>query len=133
MNKSQIPEKVREEAQHFFEVYIDNVMGYLEKKKVAAWWEGQQKTKLKPPNEAFMRAIEENANIPTHGADDFRRQLMAFIGQRSLNGNQINWTTTPMVKDAILFYLAEKHPEWVNTPEPTPKYRSIADAWEPAW
>jgi predicted Ser/Thr protein kinase len=129
-----IAEKVHEKCQHVFEVYIDNVMGYIEKKKVAAWWDGPAvRPKNKLPDEDFMRAIEENADISETKADDFRRSVMALVGHLSLNGQALSWTSNPQLKHAILGYIAEEHPDILQIPETPPKYRRVTDPWEPAW
>ena len=127
-----VAEKVHEKCQHVFEVYVDNVMGYLERKKVSNWW-ANSKGKVMPPDEDFMRAIEENADIGEPAADDFRRQVMAFVGHLSLIGQAISWTSNPQLKHGILGYLAEEHPDILQIPEPIPKYRRVTDPWEPAW
>lgn len=119
-------------AQRVFEDYLDNIMGYIEKKRVpiSTPCGGM---KYIPPNEDLMRAIEEHCDIHETFADDFRRQIMAFVGTMSLKGKLINWTSNPQMKKAILGYLAESDPGILETQEPTPKYRRVTDPWEPAW
>lgn len=129
-----IAEKVHEKAQHIFEVYIDNVMGYLEKREVISWWDGPaMRPKKKSPDEDLMRAIEENCDIGESGADDFRRQVVSLVGNLSLQGKYLGWTSCPQLKHAILGYIAEEHSDILQIPEPIPKYRSMTDPWEPAW
>lgn len=76
-------------AQHLFEEYLDNIMGFIEKKKVPVTTPSG--TKYRRPDETLMRAIEEHCDIPEQSADDFRRMIMTFVGMQTLKGRPVNY------------------------------------------
>ena len=56
--------------------YIDNIKAYTLKEKVKNRYTGQDEE----PDERLMRSIEEKIDIPENRKDDFRREIMNFIG-----------------------------------------------------
>jgi serine protein kinase len=56
--------------------YIDNVKAYTQKQKVRNPFTGQDES----PDERLMRSIEEKIEIPESRKDDFRREIMNYIG-----------------------------------------------------
>ena len=56
--------------------YIDNVKAYTQKEKVKNPYTGQDEE----PDERLMRAIESKIDIPESRKDDFRREIMNYIG-----------------------------------------------------
>lgn len=77
--------------------YIDNVMAYINKSKIKDPITGQDRK----PDERLMRQIEEKISIPETGAEDFRRQIAAFIGDLAHKNKQFSWDSNPKLKKAL--------------------------------
>lgn len=77
--------------------YIDNIMAYINKSKIKDPITGQDRK----PDERLMRAIESKIDIPEPGADDFRRQIAAFIGDLAVKQKQFRWDSNPKLKKAL--------------------------------
>src|SRR5690606_9382503 len=60
--------------------YIDNIKAYTLKEKVKNKYTGQDEE----PDERLMRSIEEKIEIPDNRRDDFRREIMNFIGAKAV-------------------------------------------------
>jgi serine protein kinase len=56
--------------------YIDNIKAYTQKEKVKNKYTGQDEE----PDERLMRSIEEKIDIPESRKDEFRREIMNYIG-----------------------------------------------------
>jgi len=77
--------------------YIDNIMAYINKSKIKDPITGQDRK----PDERLMRAIESKIDIPEPGADDFRRQIAAFIGDLAIKHKQFSWDSNPKLRKAL--------------------------------
>lgn len=77
--------------------YIDNVMAYINKSKIKDPITGQDRK----PDERLMRQIEEKISIPETGAEDFRRQIAAFIGDLAHKNKQFTWDSNPKLKKLL--------------------------------
>lgn len=77
--------------------YIDNVMAYINRSKIKDPITGQDRK----PDERLMRQIEEKIQIPETGAEDFRRQIAAFIGDLAHKNKQFKWDSNPKLKKAL--------------------------------
>jgi len=77
--------------------YIDNVMAYINKSKIKDPITGQDRK----PDERLMRQIEEKIQIPETGAEDFRRQIAAFIGDLAHKNKQFKWDSNPKLRKAL--------------------------------
>ena len=60
--------------------YIDNIKAYTLKERVKNKYTGQDEE----PDERLMRSIEEKIDIPENRKDDFRREIMNYIGARAV-------------------------------------------------
>ena len=69
--------------------YIDNVKAYTQREKVKNKYTGQ----TEEPDERLMRSIEEKIDIPESRKDDFRREIMNYIGALSLDGKKFDYRT----------------------------------------
>jgi serine protein kinase len=69
--------------------YIDNVKAYTQKEKVRNPYTGQHEE----PDERLMRAIEEKIDIPESRKDDFRREIMNYIGALAIEGKTFDYKT----------------------------------------
>lgn len=77
--------------------YIDNVISYVNNEKMIHPITNQPME----PDERLMRSIEEKADIPEQGCDDFRRSLAAFMGTQSRRGKEFKWDSNEELKRAI--------------------------------
>lgn len=77
--------------------YIDNVISYVNNEKMIHPITHQPME----PDERLMRSIEEKADIPEQGCDDFRRSLAAFMGTQSRRGKEFKWDSNEELKRAI--------------------------------
>ena len=66
--------------------YIDNVKAYTQREKVKNKFTGQ----YEEPDERLMRSIEEKIDIPDSRKDDFRREIMNYIGALSIDGKKFD-------------------------------------------
>jgi serine protein kinase len=83
--------------------YIDNVKAYTLKEKVRNRYTGQDE----PPDERLMRSIEEKIDIPDSRKDDFRREIMNFIGALAVEGKEFRYDTNDRLRRALEMKLFE--------------------------
>jgi serine protein kinase len=77
--------------------YIDNVKAYTQREKVKNKYTGQ----AEEPDERLMRSIEEKIDIPDSRKDDFRREIMNYIGALSLDGRKFDYRTNERLQKAL--------------------------------
>jgi serine protein kinase len=77
--------------------YIDNVKAYTQKEKVKNPYTGQDEE----PDERLMRSIEEKIDIPESRKDDFRREIMNYIGALAVEGRQFDYKTNERLRKAL--------------------------------
>jgi serine protein kinase len=83
--------------------YIDNIKAYTLKEKVKNRYTGQDEE----PDERLMRSIEEKIEIPDNRKDDFRREIMNFIGALAVEGKRFEWNTNERLRRALELKLFE--------------------------
>jgi serine protein kinase len=83
--------------------YIDNIKAYALKEKVKNRYTGQDEE----PDERLMRSIEEKIDIPENRKDDFRREIMNFIGAKAVEGKKFDWQTNDRLRRALELKLFE--------------------------
>ncbi len=83
--------------------YIDNVKAYTQKEKVKNPYTGA----YEEPDERLMRSIEEKIDIPDTRKDDFRREIMNYIGALSLDGKVFEYHTNERLHKALELKLFE--------------------------
>jgi serine protein kinase len=83
--------------------YIDNIKAYTLKEKVRNPYTGQHEE----PDERLMRSIEEKIEIPDNRKDDFRREIMNFIGAKAIEGKKFDWQTNDRLRRALELKLFE--------------------------
>jgi serine protein kinase len=83
--------------------YIDNIKAYTQKQKVRNPYTGQDE----PPDERLMRSIEEKIEIPESRKDDFRREIMNYIGALALEGKSFTWDSNDRLRSALEMKLFE--------------------------
>lgn len=90
--------------------YIDNVKAYTQKEKVKNKFTGQDEE----PDERLMRSIEERIDIPETRKDDFRREIMNYIGALSLDGKKFNYRTNERLQKALEMKLFEDQKDTIK-------------------
>lgn len=83
--------------------YIDNVKAYTQKQKVRNPYTGQDEA----PDERLMRSIEEKIEIPESRKDDFRREIMNYIGALAIDGKVFTWDANERLRRALELKLFE--------------------------
>lgn len=83
--------------------YIDNVKAYTQKERVRNQFTGQDEE----PDERLMRGIEEKIEIPESRKEDFRREIMNYIGALSLEGKKFDYKTNERLHKALELKLFE--------------------------
>jgi serine protein kinase len=83
--------------------YIDNVKAYTQKEKVRNKYTGQDEE----PDERLMRSIEEKIDIPESRKDDFRREIMNYIGALAVEGKKFDYKTNERLHKALELKLFE--------------------------
>jgi serine protein kinase len=83
--------------------YIDNIKAYTLKEKVKNRYTGQDEE----PDERLMRSIEEKIDIAENRKDDFRREIMNFIGALAVEGKKFVWNTNDRLRRALELKLFE--------------------------
>lgn len=77
--------------------YIDNVKAYTQKEKVKNPYTGQDEE----PDERLMRAVESKMDIPESRKDDFRREIMSYIGFLAVEGRTFTYETNERLHRAL--------------------------------
>ncbi|MCB0262740.1 MAG: serine protein kinase [Calditrichia bacterium] len=112
--KSEYTEIVKNEVQRaisadedgikrLFANYIDNVKAYVQREKVKNKFTGDDED----ANEKLMRSIEEKIDIPESRKDDFRREIMNYIGALSLDNKKFEWRSNDRLAKALELKLFE--------------------------
>lgn len=83
--------------------YIDSVKAFTQKEKVRNSFTGQDEE----PDERLMRSIEEKIEIPESRKEDFRREVMNYIGALSLDGKKFNYKMNERLNKALELKLFE--------------------------
>ena len=77
--------------------YIDNVKAYTQKEKVRNPYTGQHEE----PDERLMRSIETKIDSPESRKEDFRREIMNYIGALAVEGRQFDYKTNERLHKAL--------------------------------
>ena len=83
--------------------YIDNIKAYTQRERVRNPYTGQDEE----PDERLMRSIEEKIEIPEARKDDFRREIMNYIGALAIEGKQFNYRMNARLMKALELKLFE--------------------------
>jgi serine protein kinase len=90
--------------------YIDNIKAYTQREKVKNKFTGQ----YEEPDERLMRSIEEKIDIPDSRKDDFRREIMNYIGALSIDGKTFNYKTNERLYKALELKLFEDQKDTIK-------------------
>ncbi|MSP24819.1 MAG: serine protein kinase [Myxococcales bacterium] len=83
--------------------YIDSVKAFTLREKVKDRFTGQDVE----PDERLMRAVEEKIDIPDNRKEDFRREIMNYIGALAVEGRRFDWHTNDRLRRALELKLFE--------------------------
>ena len=83
--------------------YIENVRAYTQHEKVRNRYTGKDEE----PDERLMRSIEEKIDIPESRKDDFRQEIMNYIGALALDGKKFEFSTNARLHKALELKLFE--------------------------
>ena len=83
--------------------YIDNLKAYTQREKVKNPFTGRDEE----PDERLMRSIEEKIDIPVSRKDDFRREIMNYIGALAIDGKRFEWNSNERLRKALELKLFE--------------------------
>lgn len=100
--------------------YIDNVKAYTQRERVRNQFTGMDEE----PDERLMRSIEEKIDIPESRKDDFRREIMNYIGALSLDGKKFDYKTNERLHKALELKLFEDQKDSIKL---TSLVSSVAD------
>lgn len=90
--------------------YIDNVKAYTQKERVRNKYTGMSEE----PDERLMRSIEEKIDIPESRKDDFRREIMNYIGALALEGKIFDYKTNERLHKALELKLFEDQKDTIK-------------------
>ena len=83
---------------------------YTQRERVKNRFTGQDEE----PDERLMRSIEERIDIPESRKDDFRREIMNYIGALSLDGKTFNFKTNERLQKALEMKLFEDQKDTIK-------------------
>ncbi len=83
--------------------YVDNIKAYTQKERVKNKYTGEDEE----PDERLMRSIEEKIGIPENRKDDFRREIMNYIGALAIDGKTFDYKTNARLQKALELKLFE--------------------------
>ncbi|MBL8877585.1 MAG: hypothetical protein JNG88_00570 [Phycisphaerales bacterium] len=83
--------------------YIENVRAYTQREKVRNKYTGRDEE----PDERLMRSIEEKIDIPESRKDDFRQEIMNYIGALALDGKKFEYHSNARLLKALELKLFE--------------------------
>ncbi len=90
--------------------YIDNVKAFTQKEKVKNPFTGQ----YEEPDERLMRSIEEKIGITATRKEDFRREIMNYIGALAVEGKTFDYRTNHRLHKALELKLFEDQKDTIR-------------------
>jgi serine protein kinase len=90
--------------------YIDHVKAYTQREKVRNRYTGT----YEEPDERLMRSIEEKIDIPEGRKDDFRREIMNYIGALAIDGKKFDYKTNERLQKALEMKLFEDQKDTIK-------------------
>jgi len=90
--------------------YIDNVKAYTQREKVRNRYTGA----YDDPDERLMRSVEEKIDIPEGRKEDFRREIMNYIGALAIDGKKFDYRTNERLQKALELKLFEDQKDTIK-------------------
>ena len=88
----------QEQAEALFQNYLDHAEAYVNKTQGAS--DRNTKEEL-PPDEGFLKSIEEQIAIIGSTADGFRQEVIAYLWATSRRGEKVSYRSYEPLKEAI--------------------------------
>ncbi|MBD3160568.1 MAG: serine protein kinase, partial [Candidatus Eisenbacteria bacterium] len=92
--------------------YVDNIKAYTQREKVRNQYTGQDEE----PDERMMRSVEEKIEIPESRKDDFRREIMNYIGALAVDGKKFDYRMNARLQKALELKLFEDQKDSIKLP-----------------
>jgi serine protein kinase len=93
-----------EEAEGLLEKYLDEVEAMLDSREVSDTMTGESR----PPDERFLRSVEEKINISDAGKESFRQEVVRKAMVAFKAGEKFSLGSHGKLKDAVEQYLFEE-------------------------
>ncbi|MBF0474276.1 MAG: serine protein kinase [Deltaproteobacteria bacterium] len=90
--------------------YIDNIKAYTQREKVR----NRYTAEYEEPDERLMRSIEEKIDIPDNRKDDFRREIMNYIGALAVEGKTFDFKANERLNKALELKLFEDQKDTIK-------------------
>jgi serine protein kinase len=90
--------------------YIDNVKAFTQRERVRNKYTGMDEE----PDERLMRSIEEKIDVPESRKDDFRREIMNYIGALAIEGKTFDFKTNERLHKALELKLFEDQKDTIK-------------------
>ena len=90
--------------------YIENVKAYTQREKVRNKYTGD----YEEADERLMRSIEEKIDIPDIRKDDFRREIMNYIGSLALEDKVFDYESNERLRRALELKLFEDQKDTIK-------------------
>jgi serine protein kinase len=90
--------------------YIDNVKAHVQKEKIRNPYTGSDDE----PDERLMRSVEEKIDIPESRKEDFRREIMNYIGALAIEGKTFDFKTNERLHKALELKLFEDQKDTIK-------------------
>jgi serine protein kinase len=90
--------------------YIDNLKAYIQREKVKNSFTGFHDE----PDERLMRSIEEKIDITDNRKDDFRREIMNYIGALAIEGKTFDFRANERLHKALELKLFEDQKDTIK-------------------
>lgn len=90
--------------------YVDNVKAYTQKERVKNKYTGLDEE----PDERLMRSVEDKIDIPESRKDDFRREVMNYIGALAVEGRKFDYRTNERLQKALELKLFEDQKDTIK-------------------
>jgi len=90
--------------------YIDNVKAYTQREKVKNKYTGE----YEEPDERLMRSIEQKIDVADSRKDDFRREIMNYIGALAIEGKTFDYKTNERLHKALELKLFEDQKDTIK-------------------
>lgn len=90
--------------------YVDNIKAYCQREKIR----NKYSNRLEDPDEKFMRSIEDKIDIPESRKDDFRREILNFIGALAIENKMFKFDTNERLYRALQSKLFEDQKDQIK-------------------
>ena len=90
--------------------YIDNVKASTQRERVRNPYTGQ----MEEPDERLMRSVEEKIGVPEARKDDFRREIMNYIGALAVEGKNFDYRSNERLQKALELKLFEDQKDTIK-------------------